>query len=257
MILLGYQKMATNTLQSNELFIVAEIHPQHGGDLGLVREMIRVAKQGGANAVKVQLYDAAELLGKDWSYLEFSREDFEKLRAWCDQERIEFVASVFHRRYLAWCREIDVKFHKIASRTVRDDPELCESILAEGLPTFVSLGMWTEPSLPFGHSEHLHYLYCKSKYPALWEDMHDFPSDFLACDLAGYSDHTLGLEFCYLAIARGAWVLEKHLTLDKTRNRSTERAHICSMTPNELGELRRVGGAIFRAQYELRRSGAA
>jgi sialic acid synthase SpsE len=234
-----------------ELQIVAELHPQFGGDMGVLREMVRTARYYGANVVKVQLYDARALLDERWSYLELSRSQFETLRTWCDQERIELMASVFDQNRLEWCRDLDLPRYKIASRTLRDDPGLCDAILSEGKETLVSLGFWDAPALPFADHPRVRHLYCKSRYPALWEDMADFPSDFRAQGLAGYSDHTLGLDFCYLAIAFGARIIEKHFTLDKTRNRDTERAHVCSMTPEELGELRRIGGSLSRTRIAL------
>lgn len=236
---------------SQELEIIAELHPQYGGDMGRLREMVREAKVAGADAVKVQLYDARALLGEAWAYLELSRPQLESIRKWCDQERIELMASVFDRERLAWCCDLGMRRLKIASRTLRDDRALCEAILAEGKETIVSLGYWSGPALPFPGCSHVRYLHCRSVYPALWEDMVNFPADFQALGFDGYSDHTLGIDFCLLAIARGADILEKHFSLDKTGGRDTERAHVCSMTPQELRTLRDVGGSLWRARKAL------
>ncbi len=235
-----------------ELEIIAELHPQFGGDMGLLREMVRAASDAGANVAKVQLYDARALLGDAWAYLELSRPQLEALRGWCEQERIELMASVFDHERLSWCRDLGMQRYKIASRTVRDDPRLCDAVLSDGKETIVSLGHWSGADLPFRDCGHVKYLHCKSLYPAMWEDMQDFPDDFAARGLDGYSDHTLGIDFCLLAIARGANVLEKHFTLDKTRGRDTERAHVCSMTPVELHTLRRIGGSLWRARASLK-----
>jgi sialic acid synthase SpsE len=81
--------------------------------------------------------------------------------------------------------------------------------------------------------------------------MADFPADFEAEGLAGYSDHTLGLSVCLLAIARGAQIIEKHFTLDKTRGHATEKAHICSMTPEELNTLHTTGGELARVRQAI------
>lgn len=237
-----------------DLEIIAEIHPQHGGNLFAVREMIREAKRNGADVAKFQLYDAESLLGSAWSYLELGRDEVRRIKEWCDEEDIEFMASVFDEERLSWVEEVGVARHKIASGTVRNDRTLCDRILALGKPTIVSLGHWHESEKPFGESDRIHYLYCKAKYPALYEDMGDFPADFTGQGFAGYSDHTLGIELCLLAVARGARILEKHFTLDKMRTRETEKAHICSMTPAELAELRRVGGSLDRARRAVARS---
>ncbi|MCC7165030.1 MAG: N-acetylneuraminate synthase family protein [Anaerolineae bacterium] len=233
--------------------IIAELHPQHGGDKGTLREMIRQAKINGAHVAKFQLYDAPTLLGSDaWSYLQLTQEDVAQIKQWCDEDDIEFMASVFDATRLNWLEEIGVQRHKIASRTVTTDIPLCKAILATGKETIVSLGSWALPGKPFGDSDQLQYLYCKSRYPAFLSDMGDLPSDFPGAGLAGYSDHTLGIDVCLLTLARGARLVEKHFTLDKTRGKPTEKGHICSMTPDELLQLAQIGGALYRAQRTIR-----
>ncbi len=236
-----------------DLEIIAELHPQHGGSMPAARDLIREAKRNGADVAKFQLYDAERLLGPEWSYLELSREETARLRDWCEEEGIEFMASVFDRERLEWIEELGVRRHKIASGTVRNDPELSRAILDIGKETIVSLGHWREEEKPFGESDRIHYLECTARYPALLEDVDDFPEDFEARGLAGYSDHTLGVGVPLLAIARGARIVEKHMTLDKTQTKPTEKAHVCSMTPPELAELRRVGDSLFRTRRALQR----
>ena len=56
--------------------------------------------------------------------------------------------------------------------------------------------------------------------------------------LCGYSDHVIGIEACKEAVRRGARIIEKHFTINKNLQSPTESAHVCSMTLNELIELR-------------------
>jgi sialic acid synthase SpsE len=214
--------------------------------------MIRQSSLNGADVAKFQLYDAEALLGSDrWNYLQLTQAQTAQIRDWCDQDGIEFMASVFDHERLNWCQQLGVARFKIASRTVTGDPALCKAILDIGKETIVSLGSWDQPAKPFGVTPQVRYLYCKSKYPAFLEDMGDFPADFGWEGLDGYSDHTLGTEVALLAIARGARIVEKHFTLDKTRGSPTEKGHICSMTPDELNELRRVGERLARVRQIL------
>lgn len=236
------------------LEIIAEIHPQHGGSLLVIREMIRQAKLNGADVVKVQLYDAEKLLGPPWKYLELSRSDTTQVKRWCDEENIEFMASPFDEERIEWCEQLNVNRYKIASTTLQNNFKLCETILSLKKETIISLGRWSETEKPFGESDRIHYLYCKSKYPALLADMNDFPTDFPTLGLAGYSDHTLGIDMCLLSIARGARIIEKHMTMNKMQRMETEKAHICSMTPEELAELRRYGGSMYRTNYAVKRA---
>ena len=234
------------------LEIIAELHPQHSGDMGLLREMIRQASRNGADVAKVQLYDAEALLGSDrWNYLQLTEAQTRQIKAWCDQDGLEFMASVFDHERLGWCEALGVARYKIASRTVTGDLALCRSILNTGKEAVISLGSWDGPGKPFGAEPRLRYLYCKSKYPAFLEDLVDFPDDFLGAGLAGYSDHTLGIEVALLAIARGAGLVEKHMTLDKTRGSPTEKGHVCSMTPGELHTLRQVGEGLARTRAAI------
>jgi sialic acid synthase SpsE len=237
---------------SNDLEIIAEIHPQHGGSPGMMREMIREAKLCGADMIKLQLYDAQKLLGPDWEYLSLSEDDCKVIQNWCDQESIELSASVFDRERLGWCLNLGMKHIKIASITLREDRRLCDEIVREAERVTISLGYWLQHDLPYPPSDRVRYLYCKSKYPAFYEDMGDFPERFSPNAITGYSDHTLGLGVSLLAIARGANVVEKHMTLSKTLGKKTEKAHICSMTPAELAELRRIGGELYRVQRVIR-----
>src|SRR3989344_8731298 len=111
------------------LEIIAELHPQHGGDKEVIREMIRQAKSNGANAAKFQLYNAFALFGsRDWDYLEFTKTELSSLVLWCKEDSIEFMASIFDSERLQWCEELGVRRYKIASRTVTENPALCEDV---------------------------------------------------------------------------------------------------------------------------------
>ena len=57
--------------------------------------------------------------------------------------------------------------------------------------------------------------------------------------IVGYSDHTIGIDACKLAASKGATVIEKHFTLDKSHQKATESAHVCSMDWKELESLRK------------------
>lgn len=230
------------------LEIISEVHPQFSGDLFVLREAIRASALSGANVVKVQLYNS-DFMGKDWKYLQFTRSEFEKVAIWCEQEGVELMASVFCDEYVDWCEDVGVKRYKIASRTVVENPALCRKMLDIGKETIISLGAWINSGKPFEEYSNARYLYCIAKYPTLIEDVvdaGDFPKDFAGSGLAGYSDHTLGIGACLTAVARGATVIEKHFSLDKTNGKPTEKAHVCSMTPNELADLRRFGDQIYK-----------
>ena len=113
-----------------------------------------------------------------------------------------------------------------------EEKDLCRAILATGKETFISLGFWTGPGVPY-EAPNARYLYCVPKYPCEYADVH-LPASFTGSRYHGFSDHTLGIEAALLAVARGARVIEKHFTLNKGLPGPD---HVCSITPDELADL--------------------
>lgn len=227
------------------MIIIAEIGINHNGRLELAHELIRQAKIAGADVAKFQFYDPYKIFGPAGSYpnaealaqaltVQFGYDDAKQLKAWCDQEGIEFMASVFDLERFEWTQSLGVRRHKIASRAAQDR-ELCERMLATGQETFVSLGFWTEPGVPYA-APNARYLYCVPKYPCPYEAL-DLPRAFSETVYAGFSDHTIGIEASLVAVGRGARIIEKHFTLNKGLPGPD---HICSATPDELTELVRL-----------------
>ena len=222
--------------------IIAEVGINHNGNIHLAHELIRQARLAGADVVKFQFYDPFLIFGPEGSHpdpvaleqalaVQFGLEDACKLKAWCDEEGIEFMASVFDLERFGWMRELGVSRHKIASRTV-ENSELCREILATGQEVFCSLGFWDGPGVPFD-ARNVRYLYCVAKYPCEYSDI-SLPAAFSSSVYDGFSDHSLGIEAALVAIGRGAHTIEKHLTLNKGL---AGPDHVCSATPDELSAL--------------------
>ncbi|KPA10922.1 N-acetylneuraminate synthase [Candidatus Magnetomorum sp. HK-1] len=227
----------------NKVFIISELHPQFSGDLATLQTMILQSKLGGADAVKLQLYDTQNLHGNDLrKYLEISKTELTDIKKYADSIGIELFASVFDTERIEWCESLGFKRYKIAGRSVKDK-ELSNAIISTGKPVYISLGMydWTE-GFPY-ENENITYFYCVSKYPAFLEDI-QMPLFKKTSALKGYSDHTPGIAACIYAVSRGAMYIEKHFTLDKGRQFSTEKAHLCSMNLDELRELRKLVDGI-------------
>jgi sialic acid synthase SpsE len=149
------------------------------------------------------------------------------------------MASVFDVTRVAWLEAAGVRRYKIASRSVRDVP-LVEAVAATGKRVVVALGMWGEPDFPTIEARGgVDFLYCVSKYPTELSDLGFDKVDFTK--YAGFSDHTIGIDAPVAALARGARIIEKHFTLDKTMFGPD---HSGSMTPAELVELCRFRDAL-------------
>tara|TARA_B110001452_G_scaffold31568_1_gene24688 strand:+ start:627 stop:1325 length:699 start_codon:yes stop_codon:yes gene_type:complete len=216
--------------------IIAEIGQNHNGDIVLARELIHSAKESGADVAKFQVYDARALFpkeGNEWfdynCKTELSRKQIEELAEECGRVDIEFMASVFDVERVVWLEEVGVKRYKIASRSIRD-MDLIAALAATGKPLLASLGMWQGVKFPeIKNSVKVDFLYCISKYPTPQSDLRFSQVDF---DIyGGFSDHTIGVNASLTALARGAKVLEKHFTLDKSLRGPD---HSGSMTPQEL-----------------------
>lgn len=219
--------------------LIAEIGQNHNGDMTMARELIRQAKANGADVAKFQLFDARRLFPKEgnpwFDYncsTELSRDQVNQLAAECESAGIEFMASVFDVERIAWLQDLGVARYKIASRSITDT-DLIRGLSATGKPLLVSLGHWTEPEFPkIPTDAPVEFLYCVAKYPAALEDLRLDAVDFN--EYAGFSDHTEGLTAACVAVSRGARIIEKHFTLDKSLYGPD---HAGSMTPPELRRL--------------------
>lgn len=229
------------------MLFVAEIGLNHDGNFNLAYELIRQAKQAGASIAKFQF--GWRNKPDEINHIDDARAV--ELQQWCDYWGIELMASLITEDALAMARRVGLRRYKIASRTVKDNPALCEDILSDGKETFVSLGMWDGQGFPFGPpTERLRYIYCRSKYPSYPADMIGLPERFSEEGHYGYSDHLHGIEACLVAVSRGARFIEKHITLNRTS--TVIRDHVLSATPPEFAELTRLGGAIHRLVTVLR-----
>ena len=219
---------------------IAEIGLNHNGNLDLCHELIRQAKLAGADIAKFHLRWRAK---KD-EINHIPLESLKQLVESCNYYDIQFMASIFNEEAFELSKKINQEKFKIASRTVVDNPALVEKILKLNKPTFISLGMSDKENLPFKEYDNVHYLWCKSKYPTFPSDLVDLPKDFKNSKFDGYSDHSIGIEIPLTAITRGAKIIEKHFTLDKSD--TTIRDHSLSATPDEFRTMTTIGRNIFK-----------
>ncbi len=222
------------------MIFIAECGLNHNGNLDLTYELIRQASRAGADIVKFQL-------GWRGAPGEMNEIDPERLRSmvdYCHFMDVEPMFSIFTREAFEMAKPYNFKTIKIASRTVIDDPNLVKDIIKEDAQIIISLGMWEGDDLPFGVADNINYLWCVSKYPCLPKDLKGFPESFSNSHFSGYSDHTIGIESSLLAISRGARIIEKHFTLDKSD--TTIRDHALSVTPEEFSSLVGHGKELYK-----------
>ncbi len=215
-------------------FIVAEAGVNHNGDIDLARHLITVAKDCGADAIKFQMFDADLLKRPEIKHLELSRHQITDLYGRCNAQGIEFMCTAFDVDSLLFMLPF-LKRIKIPSGLVTNVP-LLEAASDSSLPVILSTGMSSMGDIAFaldtlGGATLLH---CTSTYPCPLEDVNlramETMREFFRLPV-GYSDHTNGITVAIAAVAMGATVIEKHLTLDRN---SEGPDHKASITPKEF-----------------------
>lgn len=245
-------------------FIIAEAGVNHGGDMGQAFLLCNAAKECGADAVKFQHFSSRRLWGDErLAHLELSDAEMANIAWHCQAIGIEFMCTPFGVQEVEFLRPL-VKRWKVASGCLTRF-DLLAAVRATGLPVIASTGMADMDRVQaavdaLGVPTLLH---CTSAYPCPVADVHLAAMDSLrarwgaACPV-GYSDHTPGIVIALAAVARGATVLEKHLTLDRNAEGPDHRA---SIEPKEFrimaDAIRTIEQAIGQPEKRLRASEAA
>jgi N,N'-diacetyllegionaminate synthase len=223
----------------NKPLFIAEVGMNYNQSFALASELIKQASLSGADIVKFQLgwRDNPGELNV------ITENDIQHLIQISELYQIELMFSVISLKALELFKKFNFKSVKIASRTVGDDI-LFSELKALNLNTFISFGMSDVKHYAGNKRVNDNYLFCVSKYPTYYWDLNQLPTDFSNSLFDGYSDHTLGIEASLYALSRGAKIIEKHFTLDKSENNI--RDHALSSTPAEFRTLVDLGTELFR-----------
>tara|TARA_B100000941_G_C28492102_1_gene548558 strand:+ start:557 stop:1246 length:690 start_codon:yes stop_codon:yes gene_type:complete len=221
------------------MIFISEIGMNYNGNFSLIYELIKQSKLSGADICKFQL-------GWRDKPGEINQLDLKKVNQiikWCEYFNTEPMFSIISKKAYEIFKKTKLKKIKIASRSLKYDYDLVKKIVKENpeKKIYISLGMWENVDLPF-NNKNIDYFFCVSKYPCFAEDLLNLPKKFSKNKLIGYSDHTMGIDTCLLAISRGAAVIEKHFTLNKSD--MTIRDHALSATPEEFRNLVNLGREI-------------
>ncbi len=241
-------------------FIIAEAGVNHNGDMAMARGLIDAAVAAQADAVKFQTFTAASVVtagapkaeyqkatteaGESQMEmirrLELSPENHRELLAYCEERRIIFMSSFFDEASADLLEGLDMAVFKVPSGEITNLPLLAHTA-GKGKPMIVSTGMAylgeVEAALRVireAGNPDLVLLHCVSNYPADPADVNLSAMGTMAAAFGvpvGYSDHTLGIEVPIAAVALGACMIEKHLTLDRSLPGPDHRA---SLEPEEL-----------------------
>lgn len=221
----------------SKTFIIAEAGVNHGGNFETALKLVDAAKEAGADAVKFQLFSSQKLWGDNRiKHLELSRDQMQDIAAYCMGFGIEFMCTPFGVEELEFLAPLLHRI-KIASGCLTKEP-LLRAAENTHLPVIISTGMSVVEDIyvalnRLADSE-VTVLHCTSSYPCRLEDVNLNAMRTLKNDLGcpiGYSDHTDGITVAVAAVALGAAVIEKHLTLDR---RQVGPDHLASIEPLEF-----------------------
>lgn len=242
--------------------IIAEAGVNHNGDLNVAKQLIDVASMAGVDYIKFQTFNAKLLVsndGKKADYqtkntnsnesqlemlkkLELSKEDHLELIEYCKEKKINFFSTAFDEQSIELLKEFGLKLFKIPSGEITNLPYLrkiatiAESvIISTGMCTLSEVGDAVNFFKRSGfENDRIILLHCNTEYPTPMKDVNLNAMRTLEKEFevnVGYSDHTLGIEVPIAAVALGAVMIEKHITLDRNM---TGPDHAASIEPNEL-----------------------
>jgi N-acetylneuraminate synthase len=235
----------------HRVYVIAEIGINHNGDLDIAKRMIDAAVHAGADAVKFQKRtpDVAtppdqknQMRETPWGYIsyleyrykvEFNLDQYREIDRYCRERKIDWMVSVWDEPSVDFMEQFDTPAYKIPSASLTDF-NLIRKARAAGRPLILSSGMSTirqiKKGIEVAGGENLVLMHCTSTYPCEPEELNlrmvetlrrEFP------DLPiGYSGHEVGLVPTAVAVAFGACMVERHLTLDRAMWGSDQAASV-------------------------------
>ena len=257
------------------VFVIAEVGLNHNGSIARAYELIDAAANAGADAVEFQKRSLADVYQKKildnpnsaeqkYQYLipllkefELADEEYPKLEAYAKEKNIIFMVNPWDK---VSCDMIEnllhVPIYKVGSPDFTNN-ELLEYIAATKKPMIVSTGMAQEDEIAAGVAfiktlgVPFAILHCNSTYPAPFDEINLKYMDTLNKYgvPVGYSGHERGIAVSIGAVARGASIIERHITVDRDLEGPDHKA---SLLPHEFREMvsgireveRAVGGAV-------------
>lgn len=245
---------------TNPCYIIGEIGINHDGSLQKAKELIDMAADAGVDAVKFQTFKATDIINPtlraDYdpqeevpekyeffheyiSEYELSYEDHDEIIAYCKNKNVEFISTPCSLEAVDFLAT-RVPAFKIASMDL-NNIELLTAVGQKNLPVIISTGIGTlgEIEQAIGilndnDTKEIALMHCISNYPADPKELNlkNIPMLKEAFGLpVGFSDHSLGINSSLAAVALGASIIEKHITLDRGQ---TGPDHSFALEVNDL-----------------------
>jgi sialic acid synthase len=257
----------------SDCYVIAEIGHNHQGDVEKCKELFRVAKQCGVNAVKLQKRDNKSLFtrsmyesaydsdnafaasyGEHREFLEFGREEYQELKAFAKELGITFFSTAFDIKSADFLEDLGMPMYKLASGDLTNIP-LLKHVARFGKPMIISTGGGTMEDVRRAYSairpinSKLAILQCTAGYPPAWEELNlrviaTYRKEF-GDVVVGLSSHDSGIAMALVGYMLGARIIEKHFTLNRAM-KGTD--HAFSL---EHSGLQRMVRDLHRARVSL------
>lgn len=237
--------------EGHPVYIIAEVGINHNGDVNIAKRIIDAAVHAGADAVKFQkrspdvstpLEQQSQMRDTPWGYItyleyrrkvEFGLEEYREIDRYCREKNIGWMVSIWDEPSVDFMQQFQTPAYKVPSASLTDHA-LLKHVRKTGKPMILSTGMSTMSQIHKAVNavgdESLVLMHCTSTYPCEPEELNlrmvqtlrlKFPQNPI-----GYSGHEVGLVPSAVAVALGACMVERHLTLDRAMWGSDQAASV-------------------------------
>lgn len=270
-------------------YLVGEVGINHNGDMDIAKQLIKAAKEAGLDAVKFQKRNPdvcvpeeqkTQMRDTPWGYIsyldyrfkvEFDKKQYQEIDDYCKEIDMTWFASAWDESSVDFMEELDTCAYKVASASLTDH-SLLKKMRDTGKPVILSTGMSTmeeiREAVAVLDKDKLIITHSTSAYPCPPDELNlrmipTLMNEF-DCPI-GYSGHEVGLVPSAIAIAMGACMIERHITLDRAMWGSDQAASVepkgvsqlvnyIRVTERALGDgVKRVYESEMSSRLKLRR----
>ena len=231
-------------------YVIAEVGINHNGDVQVAKDLIKAASEAHVDAVKFQKrtpeicvpdHQKGQMRETPWGYIsyldyrykvEFGQEEYAEIDAYAKSLGIDWLASAWDIPSLEFIDAFNPPAHKVPSALLTDH-ELLRALKKNGRPVILSTGMSTmdeiDAAVEILGDDNLLICHTTSSYPCPPEELNlkmiQTLRDRFDCPI-GYSGHEVGLVTSAVAVAMGACLIERHVTLDRAMWGSDQAASV-------------------------------
>jgi len=236
--------------EGHPTYVIAEVGINHNGSVQVAKDLMSAAHEAGVDAVKFQKrtpeicvpdHQKGQIRDTPWGYIsyldyrykvEFDQKEYEEIDAYAKELGIDWLASSWDLPSLAFIDAFNPPAHKVPSALLTDH-ELLRGLKDTGKPVILSTGMSTmeeiDDAVAVLDTDNLLICHTTSSYPCPPEELNlkmiQTLSDRFNCPI-GYSGHEVGLVPSAVAVAMGACLVERHVTLDRAMWGSDQAASV-------------------------------